>query len=204
MNGTVTEKKYIITNTIGLVLCGGNSSRMGTDKSMLQYCDKPQRYHVYDMLLPFCEHVFIAINEQQVITVESGYDHLTDAPAFNNIGPMAALLTAFTRYPQMNMLLIGCDYPFLSSADIKDFAAICKHEPAAFYNEAHQVYEPLLAWYPYQTFDELKKRHASKQYSLQHFLKDNNAVKFYPQNKNSMVSVDTEEAFTEAHKSINK
>ncbi|MBK8495728.1 MAG: NTP transferase domain-containing protein [Chitinophagaceae bacterium] len=49
----VTEKNNIITNTYGLVLCGGNSSRMGTDKSMLQYYDKPQRYHVYDMLLPF-------------------------------------------------------------------------------------------------------------------------------------------------------
>ncbi len=37
MNGTVTEKKYILPNTYGLVVCGGNSSRMGTDKSMLQY-----------------------------------------------------------------------------------------------------------------------------------------------------------------------
>lgn len=200
----VTEKNNIITNTYGLVLCGGNSSRMGTDKSMLQYYDKPQRYHVYDMLLPFCEKVFISCNNVQENKMEAGYPFLTDMEEYNNTGPMAALLTAFTKYPTKNILLAGCDYPFLSSADIKDFSAVCNHAPAAFYNDADQVYEPLLAWYPFQVFDELKNRHASKQYSLQHFLKDNKAVKFYPGNEKSMVSVDTKETFIKAYKSINK
>src|SRR4051812_45814849 len=75
--------------TIGLVACGGSSSRMGTDKSMLIYNTKPQRYHVYEMLQPFCEKVFISCKKEQSATVADGYDILTDDPVYNNIGPMA-------------------------------------------------------------------------------------------------------------------
>ena len=69
-------------NTYGLVLCGGKSTRMGTDKSMLQYHSKPQRYYVYDLLFPLCEKVFISCNEQQSSTIEVGYDYIQDDIAF--------------------------------------------------------------------------------------------------------------------------
>ena len=192
--------------TYGLVVCGGNSRRMGADKSMLQYYQKPQRYHVYEMLQPFCEQVFISCNAEQANTIKDDYLFLTDNPLYNNIGPMAAILTALTNFPEKNILFIGCDYPFTTANELQQFAAVynASDNAVAFYNEVEDVYEPMLAWYPASSFEKLKKLHEAKQYSLQHFLRDNKALKFYPENKNSILSIDTREAFIEAGRLIKK
>lgn len=190
-------------DTYGLVICGGKSSRMGTDKSMLQYYDKPQRYHVYDMLLPFCESAFISCNAEQSGNIAEGYDHITDDLLYNDIGPMAALLSAFALYPKKNFLLIGSDYPFLTAKELQEFSAFCIGEPAAFYNKADDIYEPLLAWYPHTCFTKLKSMYEATEFSLQHFLKDSQAIKYLPTDGNCIQSIDTPEAFKAAYKLIN-
>ena len=192
-----------IKDTYGLVICGGNSNRMGTDKSMLQYYNKPQRYHVYDMLLPFCEKVFISCNAQQAKSIIEGYNFIEDAPSYNDIGPMAALLSAFALHPQKNLLLIGCDYPFLKAGELEKFSLLCKDVPASFYNKDAVIYESMLAWYPFTCFDELKRMVEAKQFSLQQLLRKYDAIKFIPTDVNSIKSVDTTEAFNDAYKLIN-
>ena len=189
-----------IKDTYGLVMCGGNSNRMGTDKSMLQYYSKPQRYHVYDMLLPFCEKVFISCNSEQANSIDADYNFIEDAPAYSNIGPMAALLSAFSLYPQKNLLLIGCDYPFLKTAELEKFSLLCKDLPASFYNKEDVIYESMLAWYPFNCFDELKRMFDAKQFSLQQLLRKYDAIKYVPGDTNSIKSVDTTEAFNEVYK----
>ena len=196
-------KDIYFANTYALVICGGQSSRMGTDKSMLQYFDKPQRYHVYDMLLPLCKKIFISCNKEQVNTIESGYNFIEDEEIFKTIGPIVALLTASSRYPKKNMLLIGCDYPFLTVRDLELFSKYCNNVPAAFYNEAANVYEPMLAWYPHSCLSALKNMFAAKQSSLQQLLKQNHAVKYLPTDTNSIKSIDTREAFSQTIKGLN-
>ena len=188
----------LLIDTYGVVVCGGNSARMGTDKSMLQYYAKPQRYHVYDMLQPFCEKVFISCNAAQVNSIVSGYDFIEDDAAFENIGPMAALLTACAKFPGRNLLLIGCDYPFLTAGELQRFTNLCKDAPAGFYNEEANIYEPILAWYPSISFEILEGMHKAGQFSLQHFLQDTHAVRYYPSDKNSITSVDTKGDFVNA------
>jgi molybdenum cofactor guanylyltransferase len=200
-NLAMIEKSNFI-NTYGLVLCGGKSSRMGNDKSMLQYYEKPQRYHVYDMLLPFCEKVFISCNAEQVNSIAGGYGFIEDNALYGDNGPMAALLTSFSKYPAKDLLLIGCDYPFLTAGDLQLFSTHCKNIPAAFYNEADDVYEPMLAWYPYSYFDKLKTMFTENQFSLQHFLKDVHATKYLPVNTNTIKSIDTNEDLLEVLKHI--
>ena len=203
MKETDQIKNASFQNTFGLVLCGGNSNRMGADKSMLQYFEKPQRYHVYDMLLPFCEKIFISCNAQQASSIAEGYDFIEDATLYNDIGPMAALLSAFTLHPKKNLLLIGCDYPFLKTSELETFSLLCKDVSASFYNKEAAIYESMLAWYPFTCFDELKRMFEAKQFSLQHLLRKYDAIKYLPTDLNSIKSVDTTEAFNETYKLIN-
>ena len=48
----------------GLVIAGGNSSRMGTDKAFLQYSKNPQYQEVYSLLEPFCEQTFVSLQNK--------------------------------------------------------------------------------------------------------------------------------------------
>lgn len=197
-------KGSVNSNTIGLAVCGGKSSRMGVDKSTLEYFGKPQCYHVYDSLLPFCEKAFISCNRLQSDTIKPGYTFITDLPQYEYIGPMAAVLSAFTEFPDKNVLLVGCDYPFLTIDELQQFSTYCKNgNPVGFYNAVAELYEPLLAFYPYHSFTGLKKMFDEKKYALQHYLKKSDAAKYLPLNKKSMQSIDTEADFIKAFNSIN-
>ena len=193
----------MLNNTYGLVVCGGQSTRMGTDKSMLTYYDKPQRYHLYDLLSPLCEKVFISCNENQSGNITGGYDYISDLPRYKKAGPIASLLSAFEKYPTKNILLVGCDYPFLSENELGDFLNYCdaKNNAVSFCNK-DDFYEPLLAWYPHHLSESLKVMVKVKQYSLQQFLRNCNAIKYRPNNQESLISIDTHEQYIKVLKEI--
>ncbi len=194
---------FFPTNTYGLVLCGGKSSRMGTDKSLLQYHNKPQRYYVYDLLSSLCQKVFVSCNSQQTKTIMEGYSFIEDEMLFGDIGPMGALLTAFTKFPETNMLLIGCDYPLLTTGELQRFSTFCKGNAIAFYNVENEIYEPILAWYPVKCFQKLQEMFLAKECSLQHFLTQCSAAKYLPENENCIKSIDTIEAYNATIQLIN-
>ncbi len=185
--------------TCALVLCGGQSSRMGTDKSMLVYYDKPQRYHVYEMLQDFCDHVYISCRHSQVQSIEPGYHCLADDHRYHDTGPMAALLTAFEKFPSKDVLLVGCDYPFLTWEELQHFFGFLPAAgPVAFYNEDTGISEPLLAWYPHAYFEALRNYQLPGHYSLKQFLQETGAMQYLPEDKKCMWSVDTMEDFDKA------
>ena len=192
-----------VPGLIGLVACGGKSVRMGSDKGMLNYHNKPQRYHLYDMLEPFCELVYISCNSIQLKDMKEGYRVMADLPAYQNIGPMAALLTAFRKYPENDFLLIGCDYPFLSAEEISRFLKHCQSEnTTVFYNEKDDMYEPLIALYHHRIKNSLLEMASANQYSLQELLRKSTVTKYYPANKNSIIGINTKADLMEACKFI--
>ncbi len=192
-----------VTGLIGLVACGGKSTRMGFDKSMLKYHHKPQRYHLYDMLELFCDQVFISCNEIQLKEMEDEYRVMVDLPAYQNCGPMASLLTAFHAFPENDFLLIGCDYPFLSADEISLFLKQLQPGNATvFYNEKDDMYEPLLAFYHHSIKNSLVEMASKNQYSLQELLRKSIVTKYYPADKKSIIGINTKQDLMEACKLI--
>lgn len=183
-------------NDYGLVVCGGKSTRMGTDKGLLSYHDKPQRFHVYEMLEGLCEKTFISCNRLQANGISEDYPTLVDLPQYSAIGPIAALLTAFAHHPTRDFLVVACDYPFITTDELRRFSESCERSSlaAAFYNHESQLYEPLLAWYSCRTARALKKLFEEKNYSLQYFLHTVNGGKYYPPQTEIIQSVDTPES----------
>lgn len=177
----------------GLVACGGKSSRMGQDKFMLVYREKPEVFRLYDMLEKHCKQVFISCNNRQASGFSKDVNILTDLPAFTDWGPVSALLTAFNTLPGNHFLLTGCDYPFLHAAELERFITFISMEnsPAAFYNTNENLYEPLLAYYPDNACLRLTEMHRSNQWSLQQYLQDCQARKYLPLDARCMTSVDT-------------
>jgi molybdopterin-guanine dinucleotide biosynthesis protein A len=182
---------------IGIVACGGNSSRMGRDKSLLTYYELPQRYHVYEMLQEICASAYISCNKEQARTIRKGYDTIIDGPEFENLGPLTALLTAFHQYPGKDILLIGCDYPYLTKSELRDFILHCrsKEKSGAFYDPEAATFISVLGLYLSGSETELFKQAHDRGFSLRKFLQQQQATPYIPKDLRSMISVDTPAVF---------
>ncbi len=185
-------------NTIGLVMCGGNSMRMGTDKSLLTYFQKPQRYHIYDMLQQICDTAFISCNQTQVGNMQPGYNFIVDSQKYLGAGPLTGLLSAFEKFPNNDFLVVGCDYPFINLNDLKNLISVGKKQSIASCLSNHQQpkhYEPLLALYKSSCSNMLFKMFSAGQHSLNQFLIQVNANQIITTNPKATHSINTMEEF---------
>ncbi|GAB3811951.1 molybdenum cofactor guanylyltransferase [Pontibacter rugosus] len=132
----------------GLVLAGGKSTRMGTDKGLLDYKGMPHRDYLYQLLDNLCAKTFLGLRtEQQQETQEQPV--IWDDEYYQ--GPFRSLLSAHKAYPDKAWLVVACDLPFLTDQAItKLIEARDAAKPAtAYYNEESGFLEPLIAiWEP--------------------------------------------------------
>lgn len=186
----------------GIVVCGGRSSRMGSDKSSLVYHKVPQWQYVYQMLQGLNLDTYISVNEKQATMLPGDLPLLPDLLSCRDTGPAAALLTAGDRFPGKDLLLIGCDYPFLKFSVLEHFLQFVQEggTAAAFYNKKENLYEPLLAYYPATAAVTLQDQVRVGNYSLQSLLRQLGARKFFPEDSNSICSVDTPGQYHAARK----
>ncbi|MBO0951004.1 molybdenum cofactor guanylyltransferase [Fibrella forsythiae] len=137
-----------VPDVYGLVLMGGRSTRMGTDKSALVYHGKPQREHLTDLLTPLCKRVCWSVNETQFARLAYSEKLLDNYP---ETGPLGGLLTAFDTYPNVAWLVVPCDLPDLDSGTLQTLLANRNADkPAtAFWDVDHAGPEPLVSlWEP--------------------------------------------------------
>ena len=57
----------------GLVLVGGRSTRMGSEKHLLKYHRDSQQKRTYDLLREVCDSTFLSIRQDQVPSCEKDF-----------------------------------------------------------------------------------------------------------------------------------
>lgn len=136
----------------GLILIGGQSSRMGSDKSLLEYHGQTQRDFLYELLSQFCHQVYFSVRQDQEIY----YPKLIDNQC---ISPISGILSAFDFDADAAWLVVACDMPLVNESVIKKL--IQNRNPAkpatTFYNSINQAPEPLLTIYETSIYEPLKK-----------------------------------------------
>jgi molybdopterin-guanine dinucleotide biosynthesis protein A len=133
----------------GLVLAGGKSVRMGYDKGSVNWFGKEQRYHVADMLKPFCKEVFISCRADQKQQIDINYNVLEDT--FTGLGPFGAILSAFREQPDKAWLVVACDLPLLETETFKSLVSQRNTSSiaTAFNSPNNEFPEPLITiWEP--------------------------------------------------------
>jgi molybdopterin-guanine dinucleotide biosynthesis protein A len=133
----------------GLVLAGGRSRRMGTDKGLLAYHGRPQQDVMMDMLELLCDKVYLSCRPDQA--GEWAFNHEVLADTFTGLGPMGAILSAFRHEPDAAWLVVACDLPLLDEATLRFL--LDNRQPAAaattFRSPMNEFPEPLVAlWEP--------------------------------------------------------
>jgi len=137
----------IQTKPYGLILTGGQSTRMGTDKSLLNYNGTPQREYLFALLSPYCATVFTSCRKDQ--DVPPALNPLVDQYTFP--GPVNGILTAFQLHPSEGWLILAVDMPFvdedalqllLSHRNRNKVATCFLHLPQRFPEPLLTIWEP--------------------------------------------------------------
>lgn len=104
---------------LGVILCGGESSRMGSDKGLLPIRTTIWAKYMHEKLSALHIPVVYSINPRQV---ELYSEHISrDVMVIDNSevpGPLNGLLSVHMQYPHNNLLLLACDMLDLDGATI--------------------------------------------------------------------------------------
>lgn len=98
-------------NTCGVILSGGKSSRMGTNKSLLTIENKPVIEWIADELKTCTDRVVLITNEQKQ------YDFLqleTYGDRYMDKGPLAGLESALYHVDADQFVVAACDTPLVN------------------------------------------------------------------------------------------
>ena len=132
-----------------LILAGGKSSRMGTDKSQLVY---RQETSEVDRMIAMCRDAGLEPNLSVAAATDSADAAVPQiADRFAGMGPMGAVCTAFLSEPDTAWLVLACDLPLLetntlkaliSARDSRKFATAIKGASKPFPEPLVAIYEP--------------------------------------------------------------
>jgi molybdopterin-guanine dinucleotide biosynthesis protein A len=138
------------TPVLGLVLTGGRSRRMATDKALLRYGGETQLERGMRLLREAGIPAFVSVRPDQVDDpARAAWPQIVDA--LEDAGPSAGILAAFDHDPAAAWLVMACDLPFLDGDILGHLLA--RRDPSrlatAYRSSRDGLPEPLCAiWEP--------------------------------------------------------
>lgn len=159
-------------NLLGVVLCGGQSKRMGSDKGLLVKDGKPWAVCIADKLENAALPVVVSINETQQ---QSYQEIFPDTPLIVDHlpidGPLDGLLSIHRNFPDKDILLMACDLVDMSIETIQTLISSYRENPSFEYYvyQLNGFTQPFCAIYTGEALNKVYKdfeENQLKTYSL--------------------------------------
>jgi molybdopterin-guanine dinucleotide biosynthesis protein A len=183
----------------GLVLAGGASTRMRTDKAALQYHGQPQLQWAFELVAKFCAASFVSVRpDQRGDAARAGHPQIVDRQP--GIGPIAGISAALLEQPKAAWLVLACDLPFLTEHTLEHLIAHRDESKiATAYRSAHDgLPEPLCAiWEPAAREPVLAYLATGKQCPRKFLINSDTQLLDLPENQ-ALDNVNTVEEFAAA------
>lgn len=186
---------------IGVVLCGGQSRRMGSDKGLMKYKSFSFTEFAISKLAEFVEQVVLSVNEEQYISYSRKFQDFTavkDDMTLAVNGPLKGILSVHLQYPAEDFLVLACDMLLMHKEVMKHLIEMSNlKKEDAFVFQTNENIEPLCAVYTakglnkiYQLYNQGQLKKNSMQYVLERiltcYLPVNQEWKIFFNNYNSM------------------
>ncbi|MEO6733440.1 MAG: molybdenum cofactor guanylyltransferase [Ferruginibacter sp.] len=137
---------------LGVILCGGQSSRMGSDKGLIKLHANTWAQTAVDKIASLQLPVYISVNAVQYneyLSVFSEQQLIKDNEGLQVKGPLAGVLSAHLQYPDEDLVILACDMPLMDQAILNELLSLYREHPEAdayiFTNDGEP--EPLCAIY---------------------------------------------------------
>jgi len=188
-----------IAKLYGLVLSGGKSTRMGTDKGLIEYHGIPQREYLYNLLSQVCENTFISLREEQEDELPTAMKTIVDLNEFK--GPYNGLLSAHKKYPEVAWLVLACDLPLMDLDALKELISQrdSVKEATAFALKENPLPEPLCAiWEPHALQQSITYLESGNGTCPRKYLINHDTKLVFPNYENVLLNANSEEDYKEA------
>ena len=185
-----------------LILVGGKSSRMGTDKSKLIYQKLPQYKTVFNLLKELFseQNIYYATRDTTQIQDKS---YITDV--YPDLGPFGAIYSAFSFDATKAWLVLAIDLPYLNIDLLKLLIKQRDNTSIAttFQGQSKKYPEPLLTIWEPKAFPSLKEKLKNNKLSLTKILKENN-TKIITIADHLIQNINTKQAFLKVKNDLNQ
>ena len=182
----------------GLILAGGRSRRMGTDKALLSYEGRLQLERCHELLQDCCAAVYLSARVGQFPeTLLPKLPRLYDR--FVDFGPLGGILTAMQAQKKVAWLVIACDLPFLDRDTLQDL--LQGRNPfamASVLSHTEAFLEPLCCIYEPKIRKRLFAYLANEVYCPQRILKQMRVQHIPVQNAHALTNVNAMEDYERA------
>ena len=137
---------------LGVILCGGQSTRMGTDKAMMKTQGNTWAECAGEKLAALDIPVVFSVNSKQYAEYAAILDPSTLVVDNTNLtlrGPVCAMLTLHKYAPMEDLFILACDMPLVEQTLLNKLYQIYKENSLAdafFYVNTEEP-EPLCAIY---------------------------------------------------------
>ncbi|MFD0835857.1 molybdenum cofactor guanylyltransferase [Mariniflexile aquimaris] len=133
-------------NITGIILSGGKSSRMGSDKGFLMFEGKPFVEHSIDALKPLVSNIIIISNNKDYDIF--GFKRIEDE--IENTGPLAGIYSGLKHASTEYNLVLSCDIPLIKSNILEKLVNAAVEDYEVIQIESGGKTMPLIALYKKQ------------------------------------------------------
>ena len=140
-------------NITGIVLAGGKSTRMGTDKGFLLLKNKPFIHYSIDALKPLVSEILIVSDNPDYDTF--GFKRVNDIT--KDAGPVSGIYSGLETSSTQYNLILSCDIPLITSEILKKLIECIDDTSDIIQIECKGKTMPLIALYKRQCMKVFNK-----------------------------------------------
>jgi molybdopterin-guanine dinucleotide biosynthesis protein A len=163
----------------GVVLSGGQSRRMGTDKGLLMTENKSWVKNAVDKLQIVCDKVVVSVNPAQTSYYSEFPSSMLveDEKSIQVNGPLHGLLSVHTHFPNDDLFVLACDMVAMHSMVLEELLEIYKNKPGFemyVYNN-DDGYQPVAGIYTSALLEDIllqSRMGILSKFSLKHVLEN--------------------------------
>jgi len=130
--------------TTAIILAGGDSSRMGRDKTMLPVGGRPMIKHAYEQLRPYFAEMLISSNNAALHDFLGATVVADDAAGK---GPIMGIISAMRASANDINFVIACDMPDIDTGLMRAMLRLGREYDVVVPRVGADMYEPLFAVY---------------------------------------------------------
>lgn len=153
-------------NITGIILAGGKSKRMGTDKGLMDWNGKPMVTYAIDALDRYCNKILMSTtnNNYKIFNLDLIPDSVPD------LGPIGGLLTCINYSDTHTCICLPCDLPNIHHKIIEFL--LNEYDGKSCIVPLSPLPEPLCAIYPRNVLSVIENLIERKDFSLLNIFKN--------------------------------